>query len=68
MKRAVQEIDATMRYNGNLAYQQEMLKRLDAVEARQQQQREQEAVMDAEVADLKKQLDALTRRRSVSGN
>ena len=63
-----QEIDATVRYDGSLAYQQELMTRLDAVEARQQQQREQEASMDAEVADLKKQLEALTRRRSVSGN
>ena len=63
-----QEIDATTRYDGSLAYQQEMLKRLDAVEERQRRLTELEATLDARIAALESELTETMPRQSASGN
>ena len=63
-----QKIDATVRYDGDAARQQEILDRLDAIEEQQRRLTALETTMDAEIAELKRQLAALPRRQQASGN
>ena len=63
-----QEIDATVRYDGSLAYQQEMMKRLDAVEERQLRLTELETALDARIAALESELAEAMPQQAAGGN
>ena len=63
-----QEIDATVRYDGSLAYQQELMTRLDAVEERQRQLTKLENAMDARIAALESELAEAMPQQAAGGN
>ena len=63
-----QKIDATVRYDGDAARQQEILDRLDVVEERQRRLTELETAMDARLAALKSELAEAMPQQSTGGN